>query len=303
MTEASKASKVKKCPYGFICGNIGLNMPYSQLLKPKNKRCEHRKDCSALVKTLSASSDTIEEFLANLEAIIKEDEQKIKEEILESLANNAAYGESGTTREQELFEKLLNPMREYREKVSLDFKDKVLQYETAVSYLKKYGNHQPFETFGIDKQMLSIKDLLKQLRSNLKNLQWGYIAPKGANVNCNQNQCPKTFRLKSNTAQFESTKQPGKKVKTISLGEDTYHHNYQVIQARIGIERRQRLQEIHAKLIEATTALQEAADIADVSFDFNHPEYTFDFDPKAHLINSAKSKAERESLLKSFEHM
>ena len=141
--------------------------------------------------------------------------------------------------------------------------------------------------------MLSIKDLLKQLRSNPKNLQWGYIAPKGANVNCNQNQCPKTFRLKSNTAQFESTKQPGKKVKTISLGEDTYHHNYQVIQARIGIERRQRLQEIHAKLIEATTALQEAADIADVSFDFNHSEYTFYFDIKAFGISLDKARKKR----------
>ena len=165
----------------------------------------------------------------------------------------------------------------------------VWEHETAVSFLKKYGNHQSFDSFGIDEQISEIEASLKKLRRNLKNLKWGYIAPKGAYVNCknpkggdvnNNSESPRFYVLKSSKAQFKSKKDPSKKISNLYLCNDIFLANYEVIQARVGIKRRDHLQKISKKLMKAVSELQKAIDEADVNFNFDDHDNNWDFEER-----------------------
>ena len=79
----------------------------------------------------------------------------------------------------------------------------------------------------------------------------------------------KYHKLLSKTAQFTSETDTSKKCKVIHLGKSNDEKN---IQARLGIERRNRLSKICTLITQAAKALQEAAELADEELcfeDFN----------------------------------
>ena len=302
MTEKSKTEKLKlphdkKCPYGFICSNQSIHyIQYSlqnNLEKLEGARCRFHKNCKELVKVLSGSPETIEKYFTELSKMIKKDLQKQQE--FDDYKNSDEYLKaSDRDRDKWLLLKL-------DEIAAMYYKRDIWQHESTVSFLKKHGNHQSLDSLGINKQISDIKDSLKHFKSNLKNLEWGYIAPTGATINCNNDPPPKAkyYQLKSKTAQFNSTKDLDKKVKAIYLCKDTLFHNDKVVHARIGIERRDLLLEISSKLEQAATALQEAAEIADVTFDFTERKYTWDFSIRGRdfetLIKEAHKKVAKKS--------
>lgn len=70
----------------------------------------------------------------------------------------------------------------------------------------------------------------------------------------------KYHKLLSKTAQFQSETTDSRKRKVIHLGK---HDSEKNIQARLGIERRNRLSKIRTLTTQAAKALQEAAELAD----------------------------------------
>ena len=275
MTKTPQESEFPKCPYGFTC-EIMNEMSSKNSSKKKTKKCSHHQECSSLVNILSSSPDAINNYFTELNAAIKKDIQQWEESFFQSLFDEN-FDENLEVNEKEKQEILNKVFFEITKQVF--FRKEVWKHETAVSFLKKHGNHQPFDSLGINEQIANIKDSLKQLKSNLTNLKWGYIAPEGANVSYNRGESSKNYILKSKDAQFESPKTPGKRVKTLHLCKDIFAANYEVIQANVGIDRRDHLLKIRAKLMEAATALQEAAEIADVNFKFNDKsKYSYGFE-------------------------
>ena len=166
----------------------------------------------------------------------------------------------------------------------------IKSHERAALTLKRRSKGQNFFDFGIYEKISLIKKLLEQLHSNIHNgcyLDRDYIAPEGVEVNSysvkhpSSNKFPQGtppeeirknqkvylyHKLQSKTAQFTSTKENGKKCQVIHLGRSNDEKN---IQARLGIERRNRLSKIRTRLIQAETALKEAAELAAWEFSFD----------------------------------
>ena len=297
MTEKSKLSHDKKCPYGFICHRQDLRFLQcsiqNDLEKGERIRCRFRKNCKELVKALSGSPETIEKYFTELSKMIEKDLQKEQE--FYNYRNSDEFL-TASERDQNKWLMLMTD-----EIASRGYRKDIWEHECSVSFLKKHGNHQSLDSLGINKQILDIKDSLKHFKLNLKNLEWGYIAPKGATINCNNDPPPKAkyYQLKSKTAQFKSTKELDKKVKAIYLCKDTLFHNDKVVHARIGIERRDLLLEISSKLEQAATALQEAAEIADVTFNFMERKYTWDFSIRGRDFETLVKEAHKEAKKKS----
>ena len=242
----------RKCPYGFTCGNH----PWGQYKITKD--CKYYDKCKAIVKTLTeASLNNIEEYLD------------------ESRKESIEFHRESTSYNHDHYNKY------YRDMVKL--LKAIEKHERAVIFLRKRGNHQTFESLGVNEQISQVKESLKQLESKLRKLDRGYIAPEGVEVNTykvkrypygklsGQNQKQKVVEyeyhnLKSKTAQFESETEIDQKCKVIHLGKSDGEKN---IQGRLGIERRNRLLKIRTRLIRALNALQEAAELADVELNFD----------------------------------
>lgn len=293
-----QAYDTKKCPYGFVCSKQDnrflecyiQNDPESW----EKKRCRFHKNCEELVKALSGSPETIKKYFTELSKMREKDLQQENE--FNDYKNSDEFLKASEKDEEKLLKLMGDKMAPWA------YRKDIWLHESSVSFLKKHGNHQSLDSLGINKQILDIKDSLKRFKLNLKNLEWGYIAPKGASINCSNDPPPKAkyYQLKSKTAQFESTKKPDKKVKAVHLCKDTFLSNDKIVQARIGIERRDLLLEISSKLEQAATALQEAAEIADVSFDFMDRKYSWDFKTRDRNFKNIKKEAikEREKNLK-----
>ncbi len=261
MVEQKKQSESpklrEKCPYGFNCG--------SMMLQPGTiaHNCENLTECTKLTKAQGVSWTALNqptfdlvEYRENLDYHLREEAQHLREEA---------------------------QRRRYILRVRV--------HEAAVLLLKQRGNPQSVENFNFASPLSQIEQSLENLNSHLENLDSGYIAPSGVEAHVYNVKNPPTsyfseeitleeirekqkiyyyHKLLSKTAQFESVKplKPGevrKNCKTIHLSHGGDARN---IQGRIGIERRNRLSKIQSRLLAASKALQEAAELAAADYNY-----------------------------------
>lgn len=259
MGRKSKKPPRKQCPYGFTC---------SQMTSQPNtiaENCWFLKDCREIKKD---SNSNIDGKLNKFQQQILE----VTKEIVQS--RQLQPNQRQKTNRQRLSQRL-------------KFLARVIAHEKAVSELKKFGNPQSADNFGIYEQTLQIRESLKRIKTQLNNynglsnIKRGYIAPKGVEVHTYNTKHPpsskfppgtpleeirkqqtiyKYHKLLSKTAQFESETTDSRKRKVIHLGKYDSEKN---IQARLGIERRNRLAKIRTLVTQAAKALHEAAELAD----------------------------------------
>ena len=243
----------KKCPYGFTCSN----MPK---LSPSDATSENCANLSQCEKAAKYNSEILFRYG-------KYEKLKSRFDWLNQRKN--------------LGNKAKRELEEIRPTVS--YVESIKSHEKAASTLERRSKKQEYSDFGITERISLIEKKLQQLRSNLHNncyLDRDYIAPEGVEVNSYSVKYPPSsnfsqdtpqeeirknqkvyiyHKLKSKTAQFKPEKENGKKRKVIHLGKSNDEKN---IQARLGIERRNRFSKIRTRLIQAETALKEAAELA-----------------------------------------
>ena len=250
----------QKCPYGFTCSN----MPKLSPSDTASQECANLSQCEKAAKYGSRT----------LFPYGKYEKLKSRFDSLDQRKN--------------LSNKAKNELEEIRPTVS--YVESIRSHEKVVSTLERRRKGQDYSDFGVRECISLIEKKLQQLRSNLHNncyLKRDYIASEGVEVNSYsvkhppssnfpQGTSPEEIRknqkvylyhkLKSKTAQFRSEKENGEKSKVIHLGKSNDEKN---IQARLGIERRNRLSKIRTKLIQAETALKEAEELAAWEFSFD----------------------------------
>lgn len=247
----------RKCPYGFTC----KNHPWGK--NKITKDCKYYDRCKRIVRKLTKASIDIDSYEEYIDEIAEDSKY------YGSSSRKRAFCYTGTDKQTSL---LLEAIE---------------KHERSVIILRKRANHQPFENWGIQEQISQVRKSLKQLESQLIKLNRGYIAPQGVELNTynvkrypfgkpseeNSSKTeyykPKIYKyrkLQSKTAQFKSKKEVEPKCKIIHLGKIGSEED---IQGRLGIERRNRLLKIRTRLIRAVNALQEAAELADVEFNFD----------------------------------
>ncbi|MDJ0596515.1 MAG: hypothetical protein QNJ72_42205 [Pleurocapsa sp. MO_226.B13] len=265
MTNTSHSPKREKCPYGFTCSKM------TSRLNTIAEHCEYLKDCRDIKKSTSGSGNKDR----NLKRFIKQNL-----ELIEKI-------------EQERQLKPQNQQKIKRLYRDISFYSHVIKHERSVSDLKKFANHQLIGSFGIYEQRKRITKSLQRISTQLRNfnqksnLDRGYIAPSGVEVHTytvkhppsgkfppgtsveemrKQQKIYRYHKLLSKTAQFTSETDTSKKCKVIHLGKSDNEKN---IQARLGIERRNRLSKIRTLITQAAEVLQEAAELADEELCFD----------------------------------
>lgn len=246
----------RKCPYGFTC----KNHPWGK--NKITKDCKYYDDCKKIVRDIAKSSIDIDSYKEYINKIAEESQQYSAL----ALKDNSAHCYRGTNEQTSLFFEAIK------------------KHECSVISLREYANHQSSKSLEIIKYISEVKELLEQLESQLETFDRGYIAPVGAEFNTyntkrrpniefsaeNDSQTeyykPKVYKycmLRAKTDLFKSKGKAKLKCKSIHLGEIGSEKD---IQARLGIEKRNRLLKIRTRLIRAVEAMKEAAKLADVDF-------------------------------------
>ncbi len=236
----------QQCPYGFTCNR------YPWGVYKFTKDCKYYRDCKRVVKTLikvSSERDRYEEYI---------------DEIAEDSKDGRASKYKGIERYR----------GSYKQR-SLLLKA-IEKHERSVFFLRERGNHQSLKSLGVSEKIEKAKKSLKQLESQLKMFERGYIAPEEVRMKAynprqdlHEGQQPKTYdyyKLQSTTAQFKPEKKANAKCKSIHLGKVG---DEKYVQGKLGIERRKRLLKIRTQLIRAVKAIEEAAELADVEFNID----------------------------------
>ena len=279
MGRKSKKPPRKQCPYGFTC---------SQMTSQPNtiaENCLFLQDCKKMKQDSNSDSKyTQNDFLREISRVEKEisrvekEISQVEKEIGESLISTR-YSPLAQKQEAKSIRKRLFQRKK--------FLDRIIVHKKAVFELIKFGNPQLAKNFGIDQQIRQIRESLKRIKTQLNNynglsnINRGYIAPKGVEVHTYNTKHPpsgkfppetpleeirkqqtiyKYHKLLSTTAQFESETTDSRKRKVIHLGK---HDSEKNIQARLGIERRNRLAKIRTLTTQASKALHEAAELVD----------------------------------------
>ena len=265
--QPSKEPKLRqKCPYGFDCG--------SMMLQPGTiaHYCENLAECTNLTRATGVSWDAVNQPTFDLVQYREEQHR---------------YWEEQQQQWQE-------------ERQRIRYLRRIRQHEAAVMLLKQRGNPQLFSSFNLSAPISDIEEAIARIKDNLDSLNRDYIAPLGVEAHVYSVKHPPTsyfpesmsieeirekqriyyyHKLLSKTAQFEAIQTPTtrqqqgrrpptnpSKCKTIHLSHGSDARN---IQGRIGIERRNRLSKIQTRLIAAAKALQEAAELTEVPFNYD----------------------------------
>lgn len=258
MSDSQPARNREQCPYGFTCSRM-TSQPNTTAIN-----CWFVKDCRKLKKSSNSNiDDKLKQFLQQI--------SELREELarLKRLQPN---------QKQKAQIKYLSQRK--------SFLCRVIAHEIAISKLEEFGNPLSAESFGIYEEILQIKKSIGCIKtqinnfSGLSNLNRNYIAPEGVEVHTysvkhppsskfppgtpleeirTQQKIYKYHKLLSKTAQFKSETNSSRNCKVIHLGKNDSEKN---IQARLGIERRNRLSKIRTLVTQAAEALQEAAELA-----------------------------------------
>lgn len=245
----------KKCPYGFTCSTMSSRQIRSA------KECEYLKECRSYK---SRPYGDLRQKLKHLD------------ENISKLCHEIEHCEE-------------NKRSKYKLRRRLELLHQIKSHELSIVHLRSFANHQAIKecTGDLYAYLYKIREskgrLTQQLnnRDGRSNLNRDYIAPEGVEAHVYSVKRPaasqfpegtpiqeirkrqkvyRYWKLQSKTPQFKSKGGDDKSCKTIHLGKGD---NPKTIQARLGIERRNRLSKIRTKLMEAAAAVEEAALLAE----------------------------------------
>lgn len=152
------------------------------------------------------------------------------------------------------------------------------RYGLALLMLRQRGCHQTVESFGLASELEEMTAISEELLQTVASYDDGYIAPEGVEAhrynvkrpgfgwNENGERVPirKVYwynKLMATQAVFEPSEEE-RRVRMIHLSKDEDPRN---IEGRLGIERRNHLQQIQTRVQAAKALLEEARDIAAAS--------------------------------------
>ena len=274
MTDSQQSSEIR-CPYGFTCHEMTTQSHIAE------GECEFFGKCTKAVDELTgASSDKISNYINKL---YKEHDalEKKKQEYSQNRVEHEEYIRNIDRR--------------------LNFLQNLIDHESSADRLISFGNHQSFQSFCIKEKISQLEESLSKLKLHLSNLNRGYIAPKGVEVHSYNvkhtlsgkssegssleeiEKCQKIYKYHKLTSKIPQFKKPLDKSNSV---EDNGKKNSKVIhlrkrciedyiQARLGIERRNRLSKIKTQVEQAEIALWKAEKLADVKFCFE--DYVEDY--------------------------
>lgn len=267
MSKLEKEVKIReKCPYGFDCGSMMLQAGTIA------HNCENLTECVKLTKAIGVSWEALQQPTFNL----------------------VQYREETRRYWEQENQRWIEERRRIRQI------NRIRQHEAAVILLKQRGNSQSFNDFDLENLNTQLKELSESIQDKLSKLNSGYIAPENSDVNVYNVKHPPTsyfrkdipieeirekqkiyyyHKLQSNQAQFKAIENASAKqlkerrkrtrsdnCKTIHLSHSWDARN---IQARIGVERRDRLNEIKTKLNKAIELLYHVEDLLEQPFDYD----------------------------------
>jgi hypothetical protein len=143
---------------------------------------------------------------------------------------------------------------------------RINRHQAAVMMLRERGNPQSMENFGVLQSIANIEARIQELQSGLEHFnQDCYIAPDNCEAHRYNVKRPRgTYwynKITSTEAMFEPAVKE-EKVKVIHLSHDDDPRN---IEGRMGIERRNRLNQIQTQLRIAEEALNRAIELSNLS--------------------------------------
>lgn len=162
-----------------------------------------------------------------------------------------------------------------RQRVHVTFR--ISRHQAAIRMLRERGNHQQLADFGIEEQKEHLEQQLAALLETLEPLTQDYVAPEGVKAHLynvkrpgqvvtdeegNEIHYPRIYwynKMTATSAIFEPSEED-RMVRVIHL---SHNHDPRNIEARLGIERRDRLLKIQEQLRVAEAALAEATAIAE----------------------------------------
>lgn len=262
--------KREKCPYGFDCSSFML------IAGMIAHDCENLGSCKELSGTAGRAWYDPNQPTFDLVMYYADEQQDYEQWAAE-------YAER--QRQQEIWRE---EMRRYRRVIV------IRQHEAATLMLKTRGNHQEYESFGLEELASSTAEVLGYVNNDLERLAAAndntYIAPDGIEAHVyNVKRPPRNsfpdhwtlqevrqeqniyyyHKITSKEAQFRGMEKDDdgnfKSCKVIHL---SHSDNARNIQGRLGIERRNKLNKIRTKLQQARQLLIDAKLIAQEEYSF-----------------------------------
>lgn len=273
-------NKREKCPYGFEC-SLFMLIPGTIA-----HDCENLNNCKELARAEGRPWYDRDQPTFDMVMYFAEEQQR-QEQWAAEYAERQRQWSAGAEERRRREEQWQEESCRYRRIIT------IRQHEAATVMLKSRGNHQSYDNFELLELTSSTAEALELFDNELEQLAANdnaYIAPDGIEAHVysvkrpSRSEFPQSWsklqvrreqrvyhyhKLTSKEAQFAGvTKDEDGNNKPCKVIHLSHSDNARNIQGRLGIERRNKLNKIRTRLIQAKRLLEEATAIAQQEYSY-----------------------------------